>query len=458
MGICHNTADLKSAAPKSAACNTIAYHPEKCVGCGQCMSACAMAKSGTDDLSYARIQISPAPEALGGKALALCRQCGDPKCVQNCPSTALTKNPDTGVVDWDGDKCIDCLLCTVGCAYGGISYNVKAAQISKCDTCDGDPACVKACPSGALEYNRSGSIYNRVGDREDLFVPGLSACQGCNSELLIRHSLRQIGSNTVVATPPGCIPGMGTVGYNGMTGAKVPIFHPLLTNTASMLAGIKRQYNRVGRDVTMLALAGDGGVGDVGFQSLSGAAERGEQILFICVDNEGYMNTGMQSSGSTPAGSWTTTTPVGKSMQGKRTDAKNMAVIMMMHNCDYVATASLAYMEDYYEKLDKALAASKHGFAYLHVYAPCPTGWRFPSAKTIEVCREGVRSNFVNLWEFRPEEGLRFTHAVDEPEPLENYLKLIGKYRHLSQEQIDHLQTRVDQQVTYLKRFANRHP
>jgi hypothetical protein len=105
---------------------------------------------------------------------------------------------------------------------------------------------------------------------------------------------------------------MGSVGFNGTTGTKIPVFHPLLTNTAAMLAGVKRQYKRVGRDVTALAIAGDGGASDVGFQSLSGAAERNEQILFMVVDNEGYMNTGMQRSSCTPYGAWTSTTPIGK--------------------------------------------------------------------------------------------------------------------------------------------------
>ena len=110
---------------------------------------------------------------------------------------------------------------------------------------------------------------------------------------------------------------MGAVGYNGQTGSKFPVFHSLLTNTATMLAGVKMQYNRVGRDVLAMAIAGDGGTSDAGFQSVSGAAERNDPILFICVDNEGYMNTGMQSSGVTPYGSWTSTTPVGGADAGQ---------------------------------------------------------------------------------------------------------------------------------------------
>jgi phenylglyoxylate dehydrogenase beta subunit len=222
-----------------------------------------------------------------------------------------------------------------------------------------------------------------------------------------------------------------------------------------MLAGVKRYYKRRGREVTALALAGDGGASDVGFQSLSGAAERGEQILFVCVDNEGYMNTGMQRSSCTPYGAWTSTTPVGERGKGKSQDAKNLPVIMMMHNCEYVATASTAFMEDFYEKLEKALDASRRGFAYLHLYSPCTTGWRFPSRKNIEVARKAVETNFVLLWEFNPRDGLRLTHPVDKPRPLREYLEAQGKYRHLSPEQVAHIQAGVDHQVAFIRGLAD---
>ena len=279
----------------------------------------------------------------------------------------------------------------------------------------------------ALRHITTARIYNDVGSWEDLFAPGLAGCQGCNTELLMRHALRRVGPDTVLATPPGCVPGMGSVGFNGTTGTKVPVFHPLLTNTASMLAGVKRQYERVGRKVTAMAIAGDGGASDVGFQSLSGAAERGERILFMVVDNEGYMNTGMQRSSCTPYGAWTSTTPIGAHGRGKTQDAKNLPMIMVNHRCAYVATASTAYMEDLYDKLDKALAASEEGFAYLHVYSPCTTGWRFQSALNIEVARKAVESNFVTLWEYTPENGLHFTRPVEKPLPVADYLKATNR-------------------------------
>jgi phenylglyoxylate dehydrogenase beta subunit len=350
---------------------------------------------------------------------------------------------------------VNCQLCTLACPYGGITYNTLTDQVMKCNFCDGDPACVKACPRGALVLKEGASIFNAWGDLEDLVVPGLSACLGCNSEMLLRHTLRRIGSNVVVATPPGCIAGVGSVGVNAKTGLKTPVFHPLLTNTAAMLAGARRYYNRIGRDVTMLAFGGDGGTADVGFQSLSGAAERGEQMIYICVDNEGYMNTGVQRSSTTPYGAWTSTTPVGAVLRGKTRDAKPLPLLMVMHNCEYVATASTAFMEDYYAKVEKAIEAAKKGMAYIHVFSPCPTGWRFPPGKLIEVARKAVETNVVPLWEFELKEGrIRFTHPVDKPLPVQAYLSLIGKYRHLDEKQTAFIQSQTDRKIAMLKNFS----
>ena len=434
--------------------NTIAFNPTKCDGCNDCVKTCAFIHSKTMDSVHSRIRIIP-DQFADSYGIAQCRQCGDPRCVQDCPAKALIKNKTTGVVQWDDRKCVNCRLCTLACSYAGITSNLNIDKVMKCDHCDGDPGCVKACKSGALEYIRAAEIYNTWGDLEDLIVPGISACLGCNSELLLRHTLRRVGPNTVVATPPGCIAGVGSVGVNGFTGTKTPVFHPLLTNTASMLAGVKRYYNRIGRDVTMLAMAGDGGTADVGFQSLSGAAERGEQMIYICIDNEGYMNTGVQRSSTTPYGAWTSTTPVGSVLRGKTRDAKPMALLMVMHNCEYVATANPAFMEDYYNKLERAIQAAKTGMAYIHIFSPCPTGWRFAPGKLIEVARKAVETNMAPLWEFdNKQRQIQFTHQVNDPLPVETYLKQIGKYQHLSDEQIRHIQQKTDEGIEALERFA----
>jgi phenylglyoxylate dehydrogenase beta subunit len=431
--------------------NTIAFDAAKCDGCGDCMRACARAKTGGEDVARSRIQIAAGST---GFELALCRQCGDPRCVAVCPAGALAKDGQSGIIGWDAGKCVDCLLCTLGCAYAGIALDEATGRVAKCDTCEGSPACVPACPHGALKHHTTARIYNEVGDWEDLFAPGLAGCQGCNTELLMRHTLRRVGPDTVLATPPGCVPGMGSVGYNGMAGTKVPVFHPLLTNTAAMLAGVKRQFNRAGRKVTALAIAGDGGASDAGFQSLSGAAERGEQILFMVVDNEGYMNTGMQRSSATPYGAWTTTTPVGRESKGKTQDAKNLPLIMVNHRCAYVATASTAYMDDLYDKLDRAIVAAETGFAYLHVYSPCTTGWRFPTDQNMEVARKAVETNFVMLWEYTPEQGLRLSRSVDDPLPVTDYLKVMGRFRHLSPEQVQHIQAKVEENRAFVQQIS----
>jgi len=168
------------------------------------------------------------------------------------------------------------------------------------------------------------------------------------------------------------------------------------------------------------------------------------------------MNTGMQRSSCTPYGAWTSTTPVGRKTKGKTQDAKNLPLLMVNHRCAYVATASTAFMQDLYDKLDKAIVASRSGFAYLHVYSPCTTGWRFPTDQNMEVARKAVETNFVMLWEFCPGEGLRFTHPVDAPLPVTDYLKAMGRFRHLSEDQIGHLQAKVEENRALIEQIATK--
>jgi len=433
---------------------TLAVHPEKCNGCGECEIACAKIKADSTDIAHSRIKmLRNFKDNFFGPVV--CMQCGEPTCVKSCPANALTKDPETGVVQWHEDRCVTCTICTLGCPYSGIYYNPVTSSVIKCDHCGGDPACVKVCKPGALEYMKNSDLYKDQAPLEDLFAPGLAGCMGCNTELMIRHVLRHVGPDTVLAAPPGCVPGQCVVGMNGECGCKVPSFHPLLTNTASMLAGIRRFYKRKGRDVTCLALAGDGGAADVGFQSLSGAAERGEEILFVVIDNEGYMNTGMQRSSTTPLGSWTSTTPVGPALHGKPREAKYLPLIMLMHSCEYVATASMAYPLDFHAKIEKAYQASKKGFAYVHVFSPCTTGWRFPGDMNIAVQRKAVETNYFPLWEYeRSKDKLVFTYPIDEAKPLESYLSVIGKFRHLSKEQIGQLKEQAIKRMTVLQRIA----
>jgi len=295
-------------------------------------------------------------------------------------------------------------------------------------------------------------VENEISNKEDLLSPGISSCLGCGAELGLRIALRVLGKNTILAIPPGCMGGVGVVGYGLTTGAKIPVFFPLLDNTASMLSGIKRMYNKRGQKIHVLAYAGDGGTADVGFQCISGAAERDENIIYICYDNEGYMNTGIQRSGTTPYKSWTTTTPVGDSYRGKPQVSKNMPLIMAMHEVPYVATASVGYLRDYVDKLKKA-SKVKDGLSYIHLLTPCPIGWRFPPDRTIEIARLAVETNFFPLWE--AEHGkIRFTKKIRFKKKVKEYLRSMGKFSHLTEEEIEEIQQIVDKRYKIIKSLA----
>jgi len=167
------------------------------------------------------------------------------------------------------------------------------------------------------------------------------------------------------------------------------------------------------------------------------------------------MNTGTQRSGTTPFGAWTSTTPVGPALRGKTRDQKYMPLIMVMHKCDYVATASVAFLKDFYDKLDEAIEAEKRGMAYIHVFSPCATGWRFDPSMTIEVQRLAVETNTFPLWEYKRDEGrIRFTHRADNPLPVEHYLTMVGKFRHLNKKEIAYIQKRTDERMELLRSIA----
>jgi len=222
-----------------------------------------------------------------------------------------------------------------------------------------------------------------------------------------------------------------------------------MTNLPSTAAGFKRYYRKKGKDIRCVCFAGDGCFADVGFQPLSGAAERGENIIVICYDNEGYMNTGIQRSGTTPYLGWTTTTPVGTQKRGKQMPPKNMPLIMAAHDIPYVATATIGFPEDYAKKLSKAMAI-KDGMSYIHLFTPCPTGWRATPDSGIDICRSAVETNSFPLWEY--ERGTyRFTHHVKNERPVSEYLGLMRKFSHLKKTDIEEIQRQVDARFAVLR-------
>jgi len=377
------------------------------------------------------------PEVDVHTAIA-CNQCGEPACEDHCPTGAITKGPDDGIVRINQDKCLGCGLCSLVCPYGGIDYNAATKHSFKCDLCNGNPQCADACPNDLISFMKSRDVIKYFNN--DQFAMGSPLCLGCPAELSLRFTMKILGKNTVLFGAPGCavllICGMGTKTY-----CKVPTHMTNMTNLPSTAAGFKKYHQKKGNDVQCVCFAGDGCFADVGFQALSGAAERGDNLITICYDNEGYMNTGVQRSGTTPYLSWTTTTPVGTRKKGKQMPPKNMPLIMAAHDIPYVATATIGFPEDYAKKLKKAMA-TKDGLSYIHLFTPCPTGWRAPPESGIDICRLAVETNSFPLWEY--ERGVyQFTHNVRNQKPVSEYLRLMRKYNHLQEADIEEIQQKV---------------
>ncbi|MDR1660022.1 MAG: 4Fe-4S binding protein [Desulfovibrio sp.] len=374
-----------------------------------------------------------------------CNHCAGGDCMDVCPTGALARN-ESGVVDLDVTVCIGCGLCNLSCPYGAIMSVPDMHKSCKCDLCSHreTPACVAACPGNILSIQDPGSILEKFAP--DPHSPGLQFCPGCAMELISRVLLKTVGDDVLLFGTPSCCVLSDKV--------KVPYYGTLMTNMASTMSGVSRYFKKTGRDTICLALTGDGATADIGFGALSAAAERGERIFFVCYDNEAYMNTGIQRSGTTPFGCWTNTTQVGRHAQGKSRAAKDVPILIAEHGVAYAATATLAFMEDFIAKIRKAKKAVLNGgFAYLHVLAPCPTGWKMATDKAIEVTRAAVATNYFPLWEAQFG-AFRFTHKEAEPLPIREFIKYMRRFSHLDEELISIFQELVDQRYTRIERLA----
>jgi len=281
-------------------------------------------------------------------------------------------------------------------------------------------------------------------ESKGLIANGVSLCSGCGLELAARIILDVLGTNTVIVIPPGCAALFS--GYGSETVTKLAGFQGNLENTAAYASGIKAGFEMQGRgDIQVLGLAGDGATVDIGLQSLSGALERGDKILYICYDNEAYMNTGIQSSGSTPLSAWTTTTPGGKPVY-----RKDMLGIVAAHKIPYAASASVGYVDDLRRKVEKARTATATGPAYLHVHVPCPTGWGIKPAQAIEVAKLAVQSRYWPLYEVVDGEEYKLTVPVSKPKPVAEYLRLQKRFAGVNAQQLDVLQSAVDHEYASL--------
>lgn len=286
---------------------------------------------------------------------------------------------------------------------------------------------------------------------EELLLKGHAACAGCGPAVSLRLLFKALGNKIIMVVPACCT----TViqGPYPFTSSAVPLQNILFESTGAAASGIVAALKkRKIEEVTVVGWAGDGGTVDIGIQALSGAAERETNFIYICYDNEAYGNTGMQRSGSTPYGAWTTTTP-----SGKKERKKDMALIMAAHRIPYVATACTSYPLDFVNKLRKA--KDIRGTKYIHLLAPCPTGWRYDTSRTIEMGRLAVLSGMWVLYEI---EGGKFKlsspcdRLIDKAKrkPVKEYLSQQGRFRNLSEEDTEKIQRWVDEDWEQYRRVA----
>jgi pyruvate ferredoxin oxidoreductase beta subunit len=295
----------------------------------------------------------------------------------------------------------------------------------------------------------------RLTTTREYFTPGHRACMGCGEALAVRLVCKALGRNVIIANATGCMEIVSSP--LPTTSWEVPWIHTLFENTAAVASGIEagiKVLSRKGkytRKTKVVAMAGDGGTADIGFQALSGALERGHNFIYVCFDNEAYMNTGIQRSSATPFGASTTTSPAGKHSIGQTTWKKNLPAIAAAHDIPYVATACHSYPFDLMAKITKAVAIE--GPSYIHILSVCPTGWRLAPELTIRAGRLAVQTGIFPLYEIEKGE---YTLNFDFPQlrPVEDYFKLQGRFRHLTKETIAQIQERVTEKYAQLKKKA----
>lgn len=274
-----------------------------------------------------------------------------------------------------------------------------------------------------------------MGVMSDFLCSGHAACPGCIEALSMRHVLSVLGPDAVAVIPPSCLAIIA--GPQPLSSLRIPVYQPSLESSAAAASGLRRALDARGKkDTHVVVLAGDGGTYDIGFQCLSSAAERNENILYVCFDNEGYMNTGAQKSSSTPHFARTGSTPAGKLSR-----KKNLTEIMAAHDIPYAATATAGFLPDLARKVQKA--KSMHGLRLITLLVPCLDGWGIPDDQGIALARLAVESGVFPLYEV--EDGCRYTfNGPQKSRPVRDYLEVQRRYRDVSDEEIEQLQREVD--------------
>jgi len=307
-----------------------------------------------------------------------------------------------------------------------------------------------------MEREEEALFVPRLVTTEENFAPGHRACIGCGEALAVRHVCKVLGKNVIIVNATGCIEIFSSL--LPQTSWRVAWIHTLFENVGAVISGVEAAYKariRKGkikdRGVKFVGFGGDGATADIGLQPLSGAMERGHDFLYCCFDNEAYMNTGIQRSSSTPYGAWTTTAPVGKKSIGQVTWKKNMPEIAVAHRIPYVATACPSYPFDLMDKVKRGV--EMEGPAYIHILSICPTGWRSSPDQTIELGRLAVETGIFPLYEVINGE-YRLTVDVPQLKPVKEYMKHQRRFGHLTDDVIERIQARVEEEYQKLKEKA----
>lgn len=288
-----------------------------------------------------------------------------------------------------------------------------------------------------------------MSSKRERFAPGHRACAGCPETVVVRQVLQAIDDPVVVASPTGCLEIISSP--YPYTSWRVPWIHSAFENVASTIAGVETMYRSLvkqgkmqDRGLKFVAFAGDGATYDIGFQFLSGALERGHKFMYVCLNNEAYMNTGIQRSSATPLGTWTTTSPVGTAMAGKRENRKDLTAIIADHNIPYVAQAAPHAWRDLMTKARTAIAAD--GPSFINVLVPCPRGWRFPTEQAIALSRLAVETGVWSLFEVVDGEW-KLNHRPSPKKPITDWLESQGRFQHLLRPGNEHLVDALQQNV-----------
>jgi pyruvate ferredoxin oxidoreductase beta subunit len=288
------------------------------------------------------------------------------------------------------------------------------------------------------------------------FTSGHNACAGCGAAIAMRHIAETVGKNSIITIATGCMEVISTA--YPLTSWNLPCIHSAFENTAATASGIEASLKVHGKkNINVVAISGDGGTFDIGLQALSGMLERGHRVLFICYDNEAYQNTGIQRSSATPLHSETTTSPYGSVVKGKLEPKKNIPFIIASHPKVYVATASIGYLEDFKNKIKKALEhinkpGKEGGPAYIQVLCPCIPGWKIPSNITIQLAKHAVNSKIYPLFEI--EQGKIKLQEFPQ-DKLEEYLKVQGRFSHLDTKDIAEIKQEIEEEYSRLKKLSD---